>query len=92
MTAVMMSMVVVMMVVVFVQYHLCPHPAHALFHHFVDNNFERIDVERLEFLIQLVDRYAQPYERTENHIPARPANAFKMQCLFFHDAGKNDRF
>ena len=85
MTPVLMPMVMIV-VMVFVQYHLCPDTAHALLHDLVDHDLERIDVERLEFLIQLVDRNTKFHQCAENHVPARTANAFEMKCALVHNA------
>ena len=87
----MMAMVVVVMVS-FLQNNLCPDSGHPLLHHLVGNDFEWIDVERSQLRIQLVHRNAQTNQRPENHVPARPADAFKMQCFSLHDAGENGRF
>ena len=75
---IMVVVVIVMMVMVIVQHDLAANAAHALFDDVVDHDFKGIHIQRLQFFIEFLNRNAQPNQRAENHIPARPANAFKM--------------
>ena len=90
--AAMMVPVVMAVMVMFMHLDAGTNATHALLVDVFDYDFKRIDIERLQLFVQFTDRNTQPNQRTEDHIAARPANAFKMQYLFAHDAGQHGRF
>jgi len=47
-----------LVMVVPAEHHLCPDSAYALLHHGLGDDRERIDLERLEFPVQRLDRHA----------------------------------
>ncbi len=81
-SVVMPMMVIVMMMLM--HFHARTHAAHPLLHHLVDHNLKRINLQRLQLLVQLFHGNTQPHERPENHIPARPADTLKMQNTMIH--------
>jgi len=78
--------------VVFMNHYFGPDPAHALLIHIVDNNLKRINLKRFKLLVKFFNGNAEPNQSTKDHIPARPADTFKMQCLFAHNAREHGRF